>query len=56
MQENEEDRPEPMLKPDPIDERSDFVCIECGEELGADDTCENEECPLYGASDKQLGY
>lgn len=42
----------PELK-HPEDLRSDFVCIECGEELGADDTCENPECPLFGASDEQ---
>jgi hypothetical protein len=36
---------------DENEERSDFACIECGEEMNEDDECDNEECELFGASD-----
>lgn len=31
------------------DEPSDFICIECGDELDSDDVCENEDCELFDA-------
>lgn len=30
-------------------EQSDFSCIECGEDLGDGDVCENEGCELFEA-------
>ncbi len=29
------------------DEYSDFECPDCGDELGDDGTCENEECIMF---------
>lgn len=43
-------------EPEDDQEPSDFVCIECGADLGPDDTCEDEDCPLFGAEDIPQGH
>lgn len=36
-----------MFDTDDTEEGSDFLCVECGEELDDDDTCQNGECPDF---------